>query len=80
MNVGERYTLFWKAPHRIECEIISLEHDGVKVEAVHRCPITCYLVQMRQTLPLEGPLTFSYADFTKLFLPLNRDAIALPPA
>jgi len=24
MNVGEKYTLDWKMPHRIECEIIEL--------------------------------------------------------
>jgi hypothetical protein len=78
IHVGDKYTLAWKLPHRVECEIIELQCDYVIVEAVHRCPITCYLVQMRQTLPIEGRMRYRYPDFAKLFLPLNADAIALP--
>ena len=78
MNVGERYALAWKAPHRIECEIVELGADTVTVEAVHRCPVTCYLLQMRATLPIEGRLRFRYADFASLFLKLNTDAVPLP--
>jgi hypothetical protein len=78
MNVGERYSLAWKHPHRIECEIIGLETDHVLVEAVHRCPPTCKLMQMRQTLPIEGRMSYRYDDFAKLFVRINTDAIALP--
>ena len=78
MNTGERYTLAWKLPHRIECEIVELERDYVVVQALHRCPFTCYLIQMRKTLPIEGRLRYTYYDFAKLFVRLNPDAIALP--
>lgn len=78
MNVGEKYSLSWKMPHRLECEIVELAPDGVIVDAVHRCGFDCYLVQMRATLPIEGRMRYSYGDFAKLFLPLNPDAIALP--
>jgi len=78
MNVGEKYTLVWKAPHRIEATITDLERDYVVVEANHRCPVTCTLLQMRATLPIEGAMRFRYQDFAQLFLPLNADAIALP--
>ena len=77
VNIGERYSLFWKAPHRVEVEIIALEQDRVLVEAVHRCPVTCYLLQMRQTLPIEGLLQFRYQDFDKLFVRMS-DGIPLP--
>jgi hypothetical protein len=65
-------------PHRVECEIIALENGYVCVDAVHRCPPTCQLLQMSATLPIEGALRFTYGDFAALFLPLNADAIALP--
>jgi hypothetical protein len=78
MNVGQRFTLAWKHPHRVECEIVALESDAVVVESVHRCPPTCYLQQKRTTLPLEGEKRFTYRDFAALFVPLNADAIALP--
>lgn len=78
MNIGEKYTLAWKMPHRVECEIIALENGYVCVDAVHRCPATCYLLQMRKTLPIEGVMRYTYGDFAQLFLPLNNAAIALP--
>jgi hypothetical protein len=78
VNIGERYTLAWKNPHRVECEVLELTPDSVIVEAVHRCSVTCYLVQMRQTLPIEGRLSFRYQDFAKLFVRVNPGAIALP--
>ena len=77
MNVGERYSLFWKAPHRIECEVIALEQDRVLVESVHRCPPTCGLLQMRATLPIEGRMAYRYDDFAKLFVRMS-DGIPLP--
>ncbi len=77
MNVGERYSLAWKHPHRIECEIVALERDHVVVDAVHRCPPTCGILQMRATLPIEGRMRYGYPDFAKLFIRLNPDAIAL---
>lgn len=80
MQIGERYTLAWKLPHRIECEIVALEPDHVIVEAVHRCPITCKILQMRETLPIEGRMPYRYDDFVKLFVRLNVDAIALAGA
>lgn len=78
MQIGEQFTLAWKMPHRIEAVIVELERDYVVVEAVHRCPVTCKILQMRATLPIEGTMRFRYADFAELFLPLNVDAIALP--
>lgn len=78
MNIGETYTLIWKAPHLLECVIVDLEPDYVIVEANHRCPVTCKILQMRATLPIEGRMRFRYQDFVQLFLPLNADAIALP--
>lgn len=78
VNIGEKFTLAWKHPHRIECEIVALENGYVCVEAVHRCPVTCKIIQMRETLPIEGVMRFTYGDFAELFVPLNADAIALP--
>jgi hypothetical protein len=78
VNIGGRYTLRWSAPHRIECTIVGLENDYVVVDATHRCPATCKILQMRATLPIEGEMRFRYADFAELFLPLNDDPIALP--
>jgi hypothetical protein len=78
VNIGERYTLAWKNPHRVECEVLELGPDSVIVEAVHRCGFDCYLVQMRTTLPIEGRLSFRYHDFAQLFVRVNPDAIALP--
>ena len=78
MNVGERYSLAWKFPHRIEVIITDLGADRILVEAVHRCPPTCKLLQMRTTLPIEGEMKYRYGDFHALFLPLNDAAIALP--
>lgn len=78
VNVGQRYTLVWKAPHRIEATITDLERDYVVVEATHRCPATCAILQMRATIPIEGEMRFRYPDFSELFLPLNDDGIALP--
>lgn len=81
MNVGEKYTLAWKMPHRIECEIVAFEPDYVVFEAQHRCaPTKCKLQAMRTTLPIHGEMRFRYDDFAKLFVQLNADAIALPPA
>lgn len=80
MQVGEKYTLFWKAPHRIECEIIELKPDYVVVNADHRCGFSCQIKAMKNTLSIEGEMHYTYGDFEKLFLPLNVDAIALPPA
>lgn len=77
MNIGERFTLAWKHPHRIECEITALEQDRVVVNAVHRCPVTCELLQMRATLPIEGRMAFRYQDFDKLFQRMS-DGIPLP--
>lgn len=78
IQVGSRWTLAWKMPHRIEATITDLERDYVVVDAVHRCPPTCRLLQMRATLPIEGLMRYTYGDFAALFLPLNADAIALP--
>ena len=77
MNVGERFSLAWKHPHRIECEVVELGADRVVVEAVHRCPFTCELMAMRATLPIEGRMAYRYDDFDKLFVRLS-DGIALP--
>ena len=78
MQVGEKFTLAWKLPHRVECELVELTRDYIFVEAVHRCPITCYLLQMRQTLPIEGRLPYRYHDFPKLFVRIPDRSIALP--
>jgi hypothetical protein len=79
VNVGERYSLTYKQYHRVEAEIVELTPDYVIVDAVHRCPPTCYLLQMRKTLPIEGRRqNYTYRDFAKLFTRLNPDAIALP--
>ena len=78
VNVGERFSLAWKHPHRIECEVVELGPDRVIVEATHRCGFDCYLQQMRATLPIEGRMAFSYQDFDKLFVRINTSAIALP--
>lgn len=77
MNVGERYSLAWKLPHRIECELIALEPDRVIVEAIHRCPPTCKILQMRETLPIEGRMAYRYDEFAKLFVKMS-DGIPLP--
>lgn len=76
ISVGSRWTLAWKLPHRIECEVLELGPDGVIVEAKHRCGFDCYLQQMRTTLPIEGRLRYHYDDFAKLFQRMS-DGIAL---
>ena len=78
MNVGERYTLAWRHPHRVDATIIALEADYIVADVDHRCPITCEMQQMRATLPMHGRFKYAYDDFAKLFVPLNPDAIALP--
>lgn len=76
--VGSRWALMWKAPHRIELEVIELTADAVVVESVHRCGFDCYLQQMKTTLPIEGRLTFRYHDFPKLFVRIPDGSIPLP--
>ena len=78
MNIGERFTLAWKHPHRIEAEIIALEQDRVLVDAEHRCPPTCMILQMRQTIPIEGLMSFRYQDFSALFVRIPDGSIPLP--
>lgn len=78
MNIGDKFTLAWKMPHRIECTITAFEADYIVVQADHRCPMRCELQGMRTTLPIHGEMRFRYSDFAKLFVQLNVDAIALP--
>lgn len=78
MSVGERYSLAWKFPHRVECEVVELGPDRVTVESVHRCPPTCYVLQMRATLPIEGLMSFRYQDFSTLFVRIPDGSIPLP--
>lgn len=81
MNIGQRFSLAWKAPHRIEATITSFEPDYVVVHADHRClPHRCKLQGLRESLAIHGEMRFRYADFAQLFLPLNDDAIALAGA
>jgi hypothetical protein len=77
MNVGDRYALAWRFPHLLDATVIELQKDGVLCDVVHRCPIECYLQQMRQTLPIDGRRLLRYPELAD-WLPLNADAIALP--
>ena len=77
IRLGSRWSLAWKLPHRIECEVTALEQDRVVVQATHRCPPTCAILQMRATLPIKGEMRYSYADFGLLFVEMAEDAIAL---
>jgi hypothetical protein len=76
--VGSRWSLFWKAPHRLEATVTSLEADHVVAQVDHRCGFACALKAMSNTIPIEGELRYTYADFAKLFVPMADDAIALP--
>lgn len=77
ITVGSRWALAWKHPHRIEATIVAFEQDVLIAEVDHRCPITCYLQQMRTTLPLHGMVRYTYREFAKMFVPMVEDAIAL---
>ena len=79
MNIGERYALVWKHPHRLEATIIDLEPDGVVCEVDHRCGFACYLKQMPSTLPIQGTMRYRYGDFAKLFVLIPDGSIPLPP-
>ena len=79
MNIGERYSLKWKHPHRIEAVITQFEQDHVVVEVDHRCPFSCYLQAMRTTLPVHGIMRYRYPEFAQLFEKMS-DGIPLPPA
>ena len=79
MNIGERYALAWKHPHRLEATVVELQADRIVADVVHRCLPTCEVLQMRQTLPIEGRLSYSYGDFAKLFQRMS-DGIPLPAA
>lgn len=78
IQIGSRWTLKWRHPHRLEAVVTALEPNYVVCEVDHRCPFSCYLQGMRNTLPMEGTMRYSYGDFAELFVPLNADAIALP--
>jgi hypothetical protein len=78
MQIGERYSLAWKHPHRLEATIVALESDHVVCEVDHRCGFACHLKAMKNTLPIEGRMIYRYDDFAKLFVQMNTDAIPLP--
>jgi hypothetical protein len=78
MNIGERYSLKYKHPHRLEAVVVELTEDAIICEVDHRCPATCYLQAERNTLPLHGRRSFLYHEFAELFVAMAREAIALP--
>lgn len=79
--VGQTWSMRWSMPHRLEVTIIELQQDVIVCETVHRCkPMDCMLQTMRKTLPIHGRMKYEYRDFARWFLPINRDAIALPAA
>lgn len=78
MQIGERYALAWKHPHRLEATIVALEPDYVVCEVDHRCGFHCYLKAMKTTLPLDGMQKYRYADFVQLFVRIPDGSIALP--
>ncbi len=80
MQVGETYELAWRWPHRLTATIVELTQDHIVADAVHRCPITCYLQQMRNTLPLDGTVRYDYRFFSDVFVRVPEGAIPLGPA
>ena len=78
MNVGQRFALKWKHAHRLEAEILALEPQYVVCEVEHRCPPTCEMLQRRQTLPIEGRVSYLYREFSEMYEPMAEGAIALP--
>lgn len=78
MNVGDRYSLAWKHPHRIEATIVALGERFVECDVEHRCGIECEIKQRKATLPIEGRMTYLYHEFADMFVPMAQDAIALP--
>ena len=78
MNVGERYSLAGKHPHRLEATITALERDYVICEVDHRCGFACYLKGMKNTLPMDGTQRYRYPDFAALFVRIPDGTIALP--
>ncbi len=80
MNVGDRYTLRWHWPHRQEAVIVEIRDDGqIVADVEHRCDPPCYLAPDRETLVIEGRLTFLTREFHQLYEPMAPpDALALP--
>ena len=78
MNVGQKFSLRWKHPHRIEATITELRQNDLVAEVDHRCPPSCFLQASRSTLPIHGTLVYRYEDFANLFQPMAEDALALP--
>ena len=77
ISIGSRWSLAWKHPHRLEATVTALEPDYIVCEVDHRCGFACYL-KASKTTPIEGEMRYTYADFAKLFVRMNPDAIALP--
>ena len=78
MNIGDRFSLRLALPHRVEATIVSADEHTVVAECVHRCDPPCYLLSMRETLPIEGRIRYRYDDFARLFMPMAENALALP--
>ena len=80
MNVGDRYSLAWKHPHRIEATIIRVDDATVVANVDHRCEDgVCYLSVLMAALPIHGLISYKRREFEALFQPMC-DAPALPPA
>ena len=68
--VGSRWALMWKAPHRIELEVIELTADVVVVESVHRCGFDWVL----RLLPGSRRASVAEMNIHKPLLPALRGA------
>ena len=81
MQIGEKYAMRWKYPHRLEVTVLELRDEYLIAETVHRCPVvSCYLQTMRNTLPIHGRQRYEYPAFAKLFQPIPEGSIPLPPS
>ena len=69
--------MLWHLPHLIEAEIVSLERDHLVIDQTHRCRMSCYMWEFRNTLPLSGRFPIRYQDFAEMFIPMSG-GIPLP--
>jgi len=80
IEVGQRYTLAWKYPHRIDCIVVEIRQHIVVAIVDHRCKPYCELLkEYAATLTLSGRRRFFYDQFVAQFVPIPDGPIPLPP-
>lgn len=79
--VGQKYTLAWAYPHRIDCTIVELHENIIVADCNHRCRPYCELLsQFAANLTLSGRRSFFPEQFVTQFIYVPEGAIPLPPS